>query len=113
MEISFYLDDILYNGNAAPLEKENETHFVISLVGVPLFTICPCPDYGWKTSDPISRDFVRAAGNEIEKSDDVPEEIEVAPGRYYSATFTGGDKPKIENGEIINEPEDVQEQSVR
>ncbi|MES2374025.1 MAG: hypothetical protein V4557_15700 [Bacteroidota bacterium] len=93
MEISFYLDDILYNGNAAPLEKENETHFVIALVGVPLYTICPCADHGWKSSDPVSDDFIRAAGSEIEKMDDVPGEINVPPGKYYSSVLTGSDLP--------------------
>lgn len=111
MEISFYLDDILYNGNVAPLEKGNETHFVIALVGVPLYTICPCVDQGWKSSDPVSNDFVRAAGNEIEKMDDVPDEINIPPGKYYSSILTDSDLPKIQNDVIISRADNIPEQA--
>lgn len=113
MNISFYLDDTLYTGTATPIEKEKETQFAVALDGIPHFTICPDADYGWKTDDIVSRDLVRAAGNEIENNDDVSENINVSPGKYYSSAVTGGQEPKFENGEITNEPDDVDEQSFK
>jgi hypothetical protein len=113
MEIGFYLDDTYYHGTAVPYEKPSsaETQFVVRLENMAVFHIHMSGDDKWASDDTKSADLISAVGSEIEKRD-VEASTQLGPGRYYSRAITGGEEPLIKNGEIINEPDDVDEQAI-
>jgi hypothetical protein len=90
MEIQFKHKDLIYKGTATTVPKEKETHYFIDLGESLQFTIRPA-DGGWDTDNPDIEDHIVAgAATAIENTD--AEEI-------------------VQNGEIVNEPEDVEERS--
>ena len=110
MKIRFYLDEKLYEGTAQALQKPDEVDFRVDLEGLPIFTIRPCKMDGWETKAAVSQDIARSAGLEIERTENAGF-LNIEPGKYYSFGITGGAEPEIHNGEIINELEDVEDQS--
>jgi hypothetical protein len=92
MEISLNIGTRQYHGTAVPYEKPGtaETQFVIRFEEIPLFHI-NMPEKGkWASDDFDNPELVSLVGKEIEKNDD------------HSVSI-------ISNGEIINEPDDVDE----
>lgn len=114
MEISFYLDDIFYHGTAVPYEKPDtvDTHFVVRLENLAVFHVHMSNTGEWISDDTKSTELISVVGSEIQRRDDVEPSTPIVPGQYYSNANSGGQKPVIENGEIINEPDDVDEQSI-
>jgi hypothetical protein len=115
MEISFYIDEIYYHGTAVPYEKpgNTETQFVVRLENMPVFHVFMHGNGEWASDDMKSADLVSSVGAEIDNRNDTETVTPLEPGRYYSKAVTGGENPLIKNGEIINEPDDVDEQAIR
>ena len=111
MYISFYLDDEFYSGEVEPVETPGETQFKVDLGQALQFRLCMSVEATWASNDHVSAALIRSVGGEIERHDEGFEEEPMQPGKYYSAGVTGGQVPVIRDGEIVNEPEDVDEQS--
>jgi hypothetical protein len=96
MEINITLGNSIYQGTAVPYEKTGpaETHFVVRLKGKPVFHLYMSDKGDWASNDTDDLSLVRAIGEAIRTQDDHAVEI-------------------VENGEIINEPEDVEERSFK
>jgi hypothetical protein len=94
MEISFNLDGKHHHGTAVPYGTpgSTETQFVIRLEGAPVFHVNLSADGGWVSNDMDVSSLVNAVGKEIEQRDNGSVEI-------------------VANGEIVNEPDDVDEHS--
>lgn len=91
MDIQFKQGDLTYKGTAITVPKEQETQYFIDLGESLQFTIRP-GKAGWDTDNPdIESHIVEGAGEAVEKSN--AEEV-------------------MENGEVINEPDDVEERSI-
>ncbi len=112
MYISFYLDQEFHSGTATLIEKENEP-YLIDLSEALQFTISKSQNGEWASEDNINPDLVRAAGSEIVKQHEGSTLESLRPNIYYSAERTHGENPIFEQGEVINEPADVNEQSER
>jgi hypothetical protein len=90
MNIQFKDGDLAYKGTATTVPKEQETQYFIDLGESLQFTI-RVGENGWETDNPdIEEHIVEGAAAAVEDAD----------------TEVG-----TENGEIINEPEDVDERS--
>jgi hypothetical protein len=112
MKIRFYLDDLLYQGEATAVQKPSETQFLVKLDGVEPFHICMSDEGNWHSDDAGNEDLARAAGQQIAHMDEAGSNDALEPERFYSMKYTDGQAPVYSDGEITNEPEDVQEQSV-
>lgn len=90
MDIQFKYKDLSFKGTATTVPKETETHYFIDLGESLQFTIRPAED-GWDTDNPDIEDhIVQGAAAAVERSE--AEDVMV-------------------NGEMINEPDDVEERS--
>jgi hypothetical protein len=96
MEIGFNIGQVHYHGTAVPFEKpgSSDTLFVVRLEDreVPVFHVSLSENGEWTSEDIDNPELVTSAGEQITKNNDGSVDI-------------------ISNGEIINEPEDVEERS--
>ena len=117
MKINFYLDEVFYEGTAVPFENpgESKTLYVVRLTdpGIPVFHAYQSVTGEWLSDDLASAGLVTAVGAEIEKQD-IDESSDIELKHYTSSALLSkvGDTVEVtENGEIINEPDDVAERS--
>ncbi len=115
MYIGFNLDDIFYSGTATLIENEDQVQYIIdlneSVHDNAQFTLSKLPDGKWTSDHDINPDLVNAAGTEIDKHVEGYTGEPLVPNSYYSTERTDGKKPVFKDGEVINEPGDVDEQS--
>ncbi len=115
MYIGFNLDDTFYSGTATLTEKDGKSVYLVdlneSVHANAQFTIAKNKEGKWESGDAENADLVRAAGCEVDTGHEEHQGERLAPNNYYSAERSGGEPPVFRNGEVINEPDDVDENS--
>lgn len=117
MYIGFNLDEVFYSGTATLVETENKLeHYLIDLNESVhdniQFALTKSPEGKWIGEPGTDPDIVRAVTAEIEGHDEGYTGEPLAPNNYYSTERSNTEKPVFKDGEITNEPDDVNEQSV-
>jgi len=115
MYIGFNLDGTFYSGTATLIEKDGKTEYIIdlneSVHDNAQFTLRK-QDEKWISDDNSHADLIHAAGSEIDKHVEGYTGEPLVPNNYYSAERTNGSEPQFNNGEVINEPDDVDERAI-